>query len=158
MEDNKKVVDVLNDLIKIHGDRIAGYEKAASKLENSEVMLKSLFYQISDESQEISNRLTDKVINLGGEPATDTSVPGKIYRTWMDLRSTFTKDENSAAAALEMCEFGEDAAQRAYLEAESESRNFPEEIQHMIKNQQHLLKMSHDLIRNQRSQNHTVPQ
>jgi len=158
MEDNKKVVDVLNDLIKINGDRIAGYEKAASKLENSEVMLKSLFYQISDESQEISNRLTDKVINLGGEPATDASVPGKIYRTWMDLRSKFTKDENTTAATLEMCEFGEDAAQRAYLEAENESKGFPEEIQHMIKNQQHLLKMAHDLIRNQRSQNHTVPQ
>jgi uncharacterized protein (TIGR02284 family) len=156
MEDNKKIVDVLNDLIKINGDRITGYEKAASNLDNSEVMLKSLLYQISDESQEINNRLTDKVILLGGEPATDSSIPGRIYHLWMDLQSTFSREENSTASTLELCEFGEDAAQRAYKEAMKESKDFPEEIRHMIENQQHLLKMAHDLIRNQRNQNHEV--
>lgn len=156
MEDNKKIIEVLNDLIKINGDRIVGYEKAASNLDNSEVMLKSLFYQISDESQEINNRLTDKVTTLGGVPANDSTIPGKIYHVWMDLKSTFSGGDMSVSSALEMCEFGEDAAQLAYKEAVEESKDFPEEIKHMIKNQQHLLKMAHDLIRNQRNQNHEV--
>jgi uncharacterized protein (TIGR02284 family) len=156
MEDNKKIIEVLNDLIKINEDRITGYEKAASNLENSEVMLKSLFYQISDESQEINNRLTDKVIELGGEPANDYTIPGKIYQLWMDIKATFAGRDSSANSSLEACEFGEDAAQRAYKEAVAESKDFPEPIRHMIKNQQHLLKMAHDLIRNQRNQNHEM--
>lgn len=150
MEDNKKIVDVLNDLIKINTDRIRGYEKAIENLDNSEVMLKSLFYQIADESQEVKERLTDKVVALGGEPADDSTVPGKVYRVWMDIKATFTGHDTTST--LEACEFGEDAAQRAYREAILESKEFPSEIQEMIKNQQHLLKMSHDLIKNQRDQ------
>ena len=151
MEDNNKnIIEVLNDLIKINADRIEGYEKAVSNLDNSEVMLKSLFYQVSDESQEIKERLTDKVIALGGEPATDTTQRGKVYRVWMDIKATFTGHDT--ISVLEACEFGEDAAQRAYKTAVEESKDFPDEIKHMIKNQQHLLKMSHDLIRNQRDQ------
>lgn len=156
MRDNTKIIDVLNDLIKINGDRITGYENAAGNLESSEVMMKSLFYQISDESQEINNRLADKVIALGGEPANDSSVSGKIYHKWMDINAKFSSEDSSTQAMLEACEFGEDAAQKAYKEAVEQSKDFPEEIKDMIKNQQHLLKMSYDLIRNQRNQNHEV--
>lgn len=150
MEENKKIIEVLNDLIEINADRIKGYEKAAGNLDSSEVMLRSLFYQIADESQEIKERLADKVVALGGEPATDTTERGKVYRVWMDIKATFSG--NDSVSTLEACEFGEDAAQRAYKAAEADSQEFPEEIRHMIKNQQHLLKMSHDLIRNQRDQ------
>src|SRR5687767_8160804 len=128
MEDNKKIVEVLNDLIKINTDRITGYEKAASNVDNSEVMLKSLFYQISDESQEIKERLIDKVIALGGVPADESTLPGKVYHVWMDLKTTFSGDDTTST--LEACEFGEDAAQRAYQEAEEESKSFPEVIRH----------------------------
>lgn len=151
MENDKKIIEVLNDLIKINADRMEGYDKAASNLESSEVMLKSLFYQIADESKDIKERLSDKVTSLGGEPATDTTERGKVYRFWMDIKVTFSGDDTQAT--LESCEFGEDAAQRAYKKAIEESAEFPEDVKHMIKNQQHLLKMSHDLIRNHRDEN-----
>jgi uncharacterized protein (TIGR02284 family) len=148
MEDNSKIIEVLNDLIKINADRITGYEKAAGKVENSEVMLKSLFYQISDESQEIKERLIDKVVALGGIPADESTAAGKVYHTWIEGRPEISN--HNATSILENCEFGEDAAQRAYQDAVEESKTFPEDVSHMIRNQQHLLKMSHDLIRNQR--------
>jgi len=46
--ENKIAIEVLNDLIKINNDRIAGYEKAAENVEKSDVMLKTLFYQIAE--------------------------------------------------------------------------------------------------------------
>ncbi|HEU5289172.1 MAG TPA: PA2169 family four-helix-bundle protein [Cyclobacteriaceae bacterium] len=156
MEDYTKVIAVLNDLIKINGDRITEYEKAAASLNNSELMLKALFYQMSDESLEINYHLADKVIELGGEPANESSVPGRIYHLWKDIRATFSGEDTAALTVLEMCDFGEDATQWAYKEVIEQSNDFPEEIRRMIMKQQFLLKMSQDLIRNQRNQDHEV--
>jgi len=155
MEDNKEIIEVLNDLIRINADRVEGYNNAVNNLgDNDEPMVKSMFYQVAEESQEIKERLTDKVIALGGEPATDTTQRGKVYRVWMDIKATFTGHD--VASVLAACEFGEDAAQRAYHTAIDESKDFPDEIKLMIKNQQQLLKMSHDLVRNQRDEKQRV--
>src|SRR5258705_7673509 len=110
--ENKIAVEVLNDLIKINNDRIEGYEKAAENVGKSDVMLKTLFYQIAEESQDYKKELTDRVRALGGEPATSSTVPGKIYRAWMDVKVTFAGDD--ARATLDSCEYGEDAALKAY--------------------------------------------
>ena len=50
--ENTIAIEVLNDLIKINNDRITGYEKAAENVEKDDVMLKTLFYQVAEESQE----------------------------------------------------------------------------------------------------------
>lgn len=150
MSDNKKTIEVLNDLIKINIDRITGYEKAIKDLDNSEVMLKALFAEVSDDSVDIRQQLTGQVLTLGGEPADDRTVPGKIYQAWMDLKATFTGHDTGAI--LEACEFGEDAAQRAYKDAQKESEHFPADIRQMITNQKNLLKISHDRIKAQRDQ------
>lgn len=150
MNDTKKIIGVLNDLIKINIDRITGYEKAINDLDNSEVMLKTLFNQVSDDSHDIKAQLTEKVTSLGGEPASERTVPGAIYQAWMDVKATFSGHDTGST--LEACEFGEDAAQRAYKEAIKASEDFPADIKHMITSQKNLLKMSHDLIKTQRDQ------
>lgn len=150
MSDTKKVIIVLNDLIKINIDRITGYEKAVKDLDASEVMLKTLFNQVSEDSHDIKSQLTEKVIALGGEPADHRTVPGTIYQAWMDVKATFSGHDTGST--LEACEFGEDAAQRAYKEAIKMSDEFPSDIKHMITSQKNLLKMSHDLIKTQRDQ------
>ncbi len=150
MNDNKKIIMVLNDLIKINVDRITGYEKAVNDLDASEVMLKTLFNQVSEDSHDIKSQLTEKVIALGGEPASERTVPGTIYQAWMDVKATFSGHDTGST--LEACEFGEDAAQRAYKEAQKASDEFPADIKHMITSQKNLLKMSHDLIKTQRDQ------
>jgi uncharacterized protein (TIGR02284 family) len=151
MNDNKKIITVLNDLIKINIDRITGYEKAINDLNASEVMLKTLFNQVAEDSHDIKSQLTEKVVALGGEPASDRTVPGAIYQTWMDVKATFSGHDTGST--LEACEFGEDAAQRAYKEAQKAAEDdFPADIKHMITSQKNLLKMSHDLIKTQRDQ------
>jgi len=150
MKENNKIVDVLNDLIRINNDRIAGYEKAVENLEPGDTLLRTLFHQLQDESQKVKEELESSVRNAGGEPATDTTASGKVYRVWMDIKATFAGDDTQST--LNACEFGEDAAQKAYSEALKESKDFPQNIRSMISEQKDLLKMSHDLIRNQRDQ------
>lgn len=155
MNDNKKVIMVLNDLIKINIDRITGYEKALNDLDDSEAMLKTLFNQVSEDSVDIKSQLTEKVIALGGEPADNRTVPGAIYQTWMDVKATFSGHDTGST--LEACEFGEDAAQRAYKTAqEAADDDFPPDVKHMITSQKNLLKMSHDLIKTQRDQHKEI--
>lgn len=154
MNDNKKIITVLNDLIKINVDRITGYEKAIKDLDNSEVMLKTLFNQVSEDSVDIKTQLAEKVIALGGEPESDRTVPGAIYQAWMDVKATFSGHDTGST--LEACEFGEDAAQRAYKAAQAAYEDFPADIKHMINSQKNLLKMSHDLIKTQRDQHKEV--
>jgi uncharacterized protein (TIGR02284 family) len=147
---NDEIVDVLNDLIRINRDRIAGYEKAVENLEEGDAVLRTLFYQLSDESQKIKEELASEVRSLGGEPAEDSTMSGKIYRAWMEVKDTFTAED--AKSALEACEYGEDAAQKAYAEAIEDSREFPANIQSLIREQKELLRLSHDLIRNKRDE------
>ena len=151
MNDTEKIIDVLNDLIKINNDRTEGYENAANNLDSDEASLKTLFYQLSEESRENKARLMNEINSLGGEPDNDqTTTRGKIFRTWMDARITFSGNDTNATLAL--CEFGEDAAQRAYSTAVEESSDFPAYIRELILRQQEVLKMSHNLIKNQRDQ------
>jgi uncharacterized protein (TIGR02284 family) len=150
MKDNESIIEILNDLIRINRDRIAGYEKAADGIEDEDEGLESLFHQLADESQRIKEELTEAVIAHGGEPAEDSTVSGKIYRVWMSVKDTFAGDD--IKSTLEACEFGEDAAQKAYTEALNEGNELPENVRFMIRDQKDLLKMSHDLIRDKRDQ------
>lgn len=148
---NKEAVDNLNDLILINNDRINGYEKAASEigdvLEAAEI--KSLFFQMSEESREYKDELIDAVTRLGGSPASDdTTVSGKIYRAWMDVKATFSGDD--VLAALQSCEFGEDAALKAYQEVMKEQN--PSEVASLVETQYGSLKASHDRIKRYRDE------
>lgn len=147
MKTNEKDVDVLNDLIRINNDRVAGYEKAAKQTEIIDADLRGIFNSMAAESQTYANELS-RYINRAGETATDsTTVSGKLYRAWMDVKATFSgKDRKSI---LEACEYGEDAAQKAYksaLESDSDNR-LSADVRHVITEQKAKLKKSHDRIK-----------
>ena len=89
-----------------------------------------------------------KLTRLGGEPATGTTNSGKIFRAWMDVKATFSgKDRH---AILSSCEFGEDAAQKAYKAALASDAEISAETRQLITDQQSSLKTSHDLIKKYR--------
>lgn len=148
MNNTKDITGVLNDLIKINIDRITGYEKAIKDLDSSEVKLKALFSKVSEDSVEIKSQLTESVVKLGGEPADDRTLPGTIYQAWMDVKATFSGHDTTST--LEACEFGEDAAQRAYKDAQKAAEEFPADIKQMINTQKTQLRKSHDIIKSER--------
>lgn len=147
MKPNDQAIHVLNDLVRINKDRIEGYQRAIKDSPDADQDLKSLFERMADESRSYESQLTQEVRKLGGEPAGDTTQSGKVYRIWMDIRSSLSKDDNKTA--LELCEFGEDAAQRAYEKALDE-QDLPGDIRQLIIKQKAALKESHDKIKLER--------
>jgi uncharacterized protein (TIGR02284 family) len=145
MTTTTEITDVLNDLIKINYDRIEGYRKAAEESKEHDIDLHSLFKGMADESRLHVSALTTHVREMGGEAESGTTTMGKIYRAWMDVKATFTgKDRQGIIAS---CEFGEDAAQKAYAEALATDADMDTETRQMITSQKETLKKSHDKIK-----------
>ena len=154
MEANENLIEVLNDLIKINNDRIDGYERALSELEDIDVDLKAIFQKMANESRENVTELSREVAVLGGEVETGTTNSGKIYRVWMDIKATFTG--HNRTSVLESCEYGEDAAQEAYEDALSTDADLSVDIRQLITSQKAALKKSHDVIKKYRDMHQAV--
>lgn len=142
---NEQLAETLNDLVKINNDRIVGYEKAAEQLQAEDVDLKATFLKMADESRGYMSDLKQYVARLGEAPASDTTVSGKIYRVWMDVKNTFSGHDRKSI--LETCEFGEDAAQKAYNEVLESDAEIDAETRQLIMDQKNSLKNSHDIIK-----------
>lgn len=154
MTTNEKLVEVLNDLVQINNDRIEGYQKATEEAKDLDVDLKAIFIKMAEESIKYKTELVNEVGKLGGEPATGTTGSGKIYRVWMDVKATFTG--HNRQAVLENCEFGEDAAQKAYKEALASDAEMSADVRQLITTQQASLKTSHDIIKKYRDMHKAV--
>ncbi len=150
MENNKKVVEVLNDLIQINNDRITGYERAIKELKDESADLKTLFEGYIDQSRNIRNQLGTEVQTLKGEMDDSTTGSGKIYRAWMDVKAVFTGHDRHTV--LENCEFGEDAAQKAYKSALN-TEGLPAYLVELISKQQVELRSAHDEVKALRNAN-----
>src|SRR6195952_38447 len=138
-----ETIEILNDLVEINNDRIVGYERALGEVTDSDTDLKSLFTTMIDESRKIRVDLAGEVQALGGEFEAGTTTSGKLYRAWMDVKAVFTgKDRH---AILENCEYGEDAAQKAYKDALD--GDLPAYIRTTLEAQKQMLRASHDKIK-----------
>lgn len=144
--ENARSVEVLNDLVLINNDRIAGYERAINESKDLDVDLKATFESMVRESEEYKRELANKVRQHGGTVTTGTTTSGKIYRAWMDVKAKFTG--NDRKSILASCEFGEDAAQRAYKSALDDELDT--DVRAVVSHQQQTLRQSHDLIKRYR--------
>jgi uncharacterized protein (TIGR02284 family) len=151
METKEMMTTVLNDLVEINNDRIEGYERAISELKDQDADLKALFTNMMDESRQYKMQLTSEIAAAGEETDTGTTNRGKIYRVWMDVKAAFTGHDRKAILAS--CEFGEDAAQRAYKMA-LEDEDLPFHIRSLISEQKQSLRNSHDRIKALRDAQH----
>jgi uncharacterized protein (TIGR02284 family) len=146
MNDNKNMdAEVLNDLIQINNDRIEGYERASKETKDED--LRAIFADMASQSRELLTELRSLVRIEGETPDKGTTLSGKIYRAWMDVKAKFTGD--SRKSVLASCEFGEDAAQRAY-ETGLKSDDLSMEVRTILTNQKASLRRSHDKIKSMR--------
>jgi uncharacterized protein (TIGR02284 family) len=145
---NEKTSEILNDLIEINNDRVRGYEKASKETEAKDADLRTLFDSMASESRRYANELSAHVAGSGHEPAEGTTVKGKIYRAWMDIKATFSGHDRKAILAS--CEFGEDAAQKAYDTALKSDAEISTEVRQLIMEQKTSLRKSHDKIKRMR--------
>jgi uncharacterized protein (TIGR02284 family) len=144
MQTTEATTEILNDLIQINNDRITGYERAIKELEEGNEDLKSLFTDMIRESRDYKMALGTEIAANGADIDQGTTNSGKIYRAWMDVKAVFTGHDRKTVLAN--CEFGEDAAQKAYKSA-LEDEELPSYLHTTISEQQGKLKQSHDKIK-----------
>jgi uncharacterized protein (TIGR02284 family) len=140
---NQEIVDCLNNLVQINNDRIQGYLTASQETDQDD--LKSVFSEMMTTSQECRRELVQEITKLGGTPIEGTTVSGKLYRVWMDIKAALTSKERKAI--LNSCEFGEDAAVKTYqTEIDSDALNGTEYLL-IVKEQFSKIKAGHDKIK-----------
>jgi uncharacterized protein (TIGR02284 family) len=143
--ENEKVTGILNDLIRINHDRVVGYEKAIDELKDEDADLKALFHRYVSESRQYAEELTTEVTRLGSDPADGTTNSGKVYRVWMDLKAAIAGKDRKTI--LNNCEFGEDAAQKAYDTALNADVDYEPALRDLIVRQKATLKSAHDEVK-----------
>jgi uncharacterized protein (TIGR02284 family) len=154
MNANKELVGVLNDLIRINNDRNEGYQKAIEELKPTDIDLKTMFSNMASHSAQFSTELKAEVAKLGGDPAVDSTQSGKIYRIWMDVRSSISAHDRKSIIAL--CEFGEDAALKAYNAALESDAEIPAAVRQIIVDQHSNIKTAHDVVKRYRDMHEAI--
>lgn len=154
MKADNELISVLNDLIKINHDRTEGYNKAVEELKPTDIDLKTMFTNMANASMQYANALAAEVRNLGGDPASETTQSGKIYRIWMDIRSGVSARDRKSI--LSLCEFGEDAALKSYKLALESDVEIPADIRQLILEQKDGLQNAHDIVRRYRDMQESV--
>jgi len=138
--DNEKTISVLNDLLNITNDRIAGFAKVADKVWENYSDLRPAYDNMVAESWDMKQDLVDFITSKGGNPDDTTSVSGAFHRAWIDVKNTFASDKDEST--LENVVFGEKAAIDAYQDA-LDSGNLCPESTAVVSNQLQQLKASY---------------
>jgi uncharacterized protein (TIGR02284 family) len=154
MNTDNELTGILNDLVRINRDRTEGYQKAIEALKPTDIDLKTMFTNAANDSMGNTNALAAEVQNRGGDPASDTTQSGKIYRVWMDIRSGISAHDRKSI--LSLCEFGEDAALRVYRLALESEVAIPRDIRELIEEQKDGIQAMHDIVKRYRDMHEAV--
>lgn len=126
----ENISDVLRELTEFVNDGKEGYERAAEESTNPDFV--SYYSSLAQQRREFSNELNALIRQHGGDVETDTTLKGKLYRQWMDVRAAFTgRDERSI---VDSNIYGEEWAQKAYDDA-LKTETLPDQIRQLISNQ-----------------------
>jgi len=112
MNYSKEVSEKLNNLLTKNYDAEAGYKKAAEEVKDP--TLKNYFKDRAQSRYDFGHELKSEIKSFGQEPDKGTSVKGDAHRFWMDVKSTFSSDNEEAI--LEEAIRGEKAAVQEYKE------------------------------------------
>jgi uncharacterized protein (TIGR02284 family) len=145
MTHSEELTSAINDLVLIHNDRIEGYRNAIESLDQKDADLKMLFSKMISNSRDHLSRLGSLVHKVGGEVEEGTTTSGKIYRSWMSIKTAFTGNERTSI--LESCEGGEDAALEAYDKALESDAEMSVDVRQLLMEQKSSLQTDHDQIK-----------
>ena len=116
-EYSENVGNKLNDLLEKTYDAEKGFKKAAENAKHAG--LKSYFTTKSQERYNFGHQLKSELHNFGAEPDKGGSVAGAAHRTWMEVKSWFSADEDESM--LEEAIRGEKASLDEYRDVLTET-------------------------------------
>ncbi|MGJ8592604.1 MAG: ferritin-like domain-containing protein [Aquaticitalea sp.] len=107
----------LNDLLEKTYDAEKGFKKASENAKHAG--LKSYFGNKAQERYDFGHQLKSELKSFGQEPDKGGSVTGAAHRTWMEVKSWFSADEDESM--LEEAIRGEKASVEEYREVLEET-------------------------------------
>lgn len=125
-----KLVNNLQELLEKNYDAEKGFTKAMKDAKNTR--LKSFLQQQAAQRGRFTNELTQEIRNLNETPKDSGSFTGDLHRTWIDIKSAVTGNEDEAV--LEECIRGEKASWDEY-ENKLKNENFPPNIANVVQKQ-----------------------
>lgn len=145
MKHSEDLANALNDLVLINNDRIEGYQKAIENLDDTDVDLKLLFNKMISNSKDHVSKLGQIVAKTGQKIEEGTTTSGKVFRTWMSVKSVFSTEDRTST--LESCVTGEDAALKAYDLALVSDAEMSADIRKTLMDQKSTIKTDQDQIK-----------
>lgn len=140
---HEKTVNVLQELNQFVNDRIEGYKHAAEATKDP--AHRSYYNDLINESNQFSNEINRNISKFGGERQDSTTAKGKIFRGWMDVKSTITGSDEEAIIKSNL--YGEEWAQKAYDDALEHRAELPENITQMIEKQKQASLTTYERLR-----------
>lgn len=135
---NKKLVDQLEEILEKNRDAEKGYTKAAKNADRAK--LQSYFQRKAQERGQFNTRLKNELVASYDEIDDDGSFTGTIHRTWMDIKSFFSGNDDETM--LNEAVRGDKAAVNEYEEVLKDTA-LPPTIATIIRDQS--TKISSDL-------------
>ncbi len=127
---SEHTVDSLRELAEFVNDGIAGYERAARQSKNPQFA--NFYEDLVNQRRSFSQELNALIGRYGGEAQTDTTVEGKFFRQWMEVKAAFSGEDERAI--LESNLYGEEWAQKAFNDT-LENPDLPIEVRQLLESQ-----------------------
>ena len=107
MYSDKEVINGLQGLLEKNIDAEKGYRNAMESTKNTN--LTTFFNTKAQQRNQFTEQLKGEINKLGGKhEGVSGSVAGALHRTWMDVKTALSTDNEDAV--LEVCQTGEKAA------------------------------------------------
>ena len=139
-----KTVSILNNLIRIHNDRITNYDIAS--FESTELNLKLMFSTFTQSSKRCNEELQEAVRKDRGTPVDITTTDNNHVTFWEELKSSIAGHDNQSIIAS--CSSAENELQLMYTTILSDNtNNLTTEQFDMIHAQQQLIQLDYDTVK-----------
>jgi uncharacterized protein (TIGR02284 family) len=137
MKITEKIANKLNILLEKNYDAEAGYIAAKDNVTDSN--LKNFFKNRATNRYDFGHEIKEEIRSFGEEPNKGTSIKGDAHRVWMNLKSTFSK--NNEEAILEEAIRGERKALEDYNEI-LEDKDIPQSTKEILEKHRDKVQLS----------------
>ena len=134
MKYSEEMAGKLNELLQKNYDSGKGFRNAADDVRNPQ--LKVFFKEKAQERYDFGHELKTEIRNFGEAPEKGSSIKADVHHTWMDLKATFTG--NNEEAVLEEAIRGEKLAVEDYNKIINEN-DFPPSTKNMLLRQRNAI-------------------
>lgn len=144
MKTSKEISEKTNALIEKNNDAYKGFNKAAENAESN--LLKSYLIEQAGERKDFAAKLSGVLMayNPDFEVDTDGSITGSLHRTWIDIKTAFSGDDDESI--LEECIRGDEASVEEYQEFLEDNPTASPEIKSTIQEQLAKIKTTLDRV------------